>query len=173
MTDKFEREKISYIQNFEQMRSLNIQMNSIPSFAMILTGGLWFGAGVTQNIEPIIRFLLLFFAGTCNIALVLVCIRTRDVLKSYLEKLKTFNESSFADGKPNNPKLGAFGNYSMITIYAALMTIASVLSFIGAFFFFWPFEFSNVFGFIILLVIIVLSFMLLLCSAEKKQANDI
>ena len=55
----FEREKVCYEQNFEQARSLNGQMNQVPVLAMTLTGGLWFAAGVTENLYPEIRFDLL------------------------------------------------------------------------------------------------------------------
>ena len=69
---------------------------------MTLTGGLWFGAGVTEHIPTEIRFALLLFAGLCNLALILAVLRVRDVLESYLEKIKTFREASFASGRAEN-----------------------------------------------------------------------
>lgn len=137
-SEDFTREKTCYEQNFQQARSLNSQMNQVPVLAMTLTGGLWFAAGVTENIAPEIRFLLLIFAGFCNLALVLVTIRTRDVFHSYLECLKAFHPAGFASGKPSNPKVPALGDYSMISIYCALMFIAAALSFTAAIIKFWP-----------------------------------
>jgi hypothetical protein len=140
MTDQeFERQKVCYEQNFEQARSLNEQMNRVPALAMTLTGGLWFGAGVTENLVEEIRFALLLFAGICNVALVLSVLRIRDVLESYLEKLEAFHEKSFASGRPSNPKMPILGSYSMISIYCALIILASISSFIGAFWLYWPF----------------------------------
>ena len=137
-SEDFAREKTCYEQNFQQARSLNSQMNQVPVLAMTLTGGLWFAAGVTENIAPEIRFLLLIFAGFCNLALILVTIRTRDVFHSYLECLKAFHPDGFASGKPTNPKVLALGDYSMISIYCALMFIAAALSFSVAIIKFWP-----------------------------------
>ncbi|MBT3028827.1 MAG: hypothetical protein KME48_16850 [Candidatus Thiodiazotropha sp. (ex Ctena orbiculata)] len=137
-SEDFTREKTCYEQNFLQARSLNSQMNQVPVLAMTLTGGLWFAAGVTENIAPEIRFLLLIFAGFCNLALILVTIRTRDVFHSYLECIKAFHPASFASGKPIDPKVPFLCDYSMISIYCTLMLIAATLSFISAFSKFWP-----------------------------------
>ncbi|MBE7492972.1 MAG: hypothetical protein HS108_14620 [Planctomycetes bacterium] len=138
--DDDERARICYEQNFEQLRSLNTQMNHIPTFAMTLTGGLWFGAGVVDSIPRELKFLLLVFAGLCNLALILAMIRVRDVIESYLEKIKSFSDSSFADGRPAQPKAQWLGSYSMITLYAALMVVSALLSFLVAIWKYRPFS---------------------------------
>lgn len=150
------RQRVCYEQNFEQARSLNVQMNQVPALAMTLTGGLWFGAGVTKNLYPQIRFGLLLFAGFCNIALILAALRIRDVFHSYLERIKEFHPASFASGKPKNPKVPQLGDYSMISIYCVLMAIGGLLSFIGALGFYWPFKFTPWFGLVALIAILVL-----------------
>src|SRR5574337_553130 len=96
--DSFERQKICYEQNFEQARSVNVQMNQVPVTAITLTGGLWFGAGVAEHIPTEIRFALLMFAGLCNLALIVSVYRIRDVFESYLEKVKTDLRQGGADG---------------------------------------------------------------------------
>jgi len=150
-----DRETVCYQQNFEQMRSLNTQMNHVPVLAMTLTGGLWFGAGVTEDLDVEIRFALLLFAGLCNIALILTVVRIRDVLQSYLDKIKAYHPASFASGKPNSPKLPWLQGYSMILTYAALMMCGAALSFIGAFWKYWPFEnFPRWIGILITLVVL-------------------
>ena len=138
--NEFEKEKACYEQNFEQARSLNGQMNQIPTLAITLTGGLWFAAGVTEKMQTPMRFGLLIFAGLCDIGLVLAILRVRDVFHSYLEKVRAFHPPGFAEGRPKNPKMGRLGDYSMVTVYALLMMAASVLSVLGAFTFYWPFE---------------------------------
>ncbi|SRR5581483_2520704 len=159
MTDDndYERQKVCYEQNFQQARSLNLQMNQVPVLAMTLTGGLWFGAGVTEHIPTEIRFALLVFAGLCNLALILAVLRIRDVLENYFEKIEAFHKASFASGRPMNPKIPWLGRYSMISIYSALMLIAAIFSFFGAFLKFWPFGFSKWYGvaslFIVLLIV--------------------
>ena len=156
---EFEREKVCYEQNFEQARSVNTQMNQVPVTAMTLTGGLWFGAGVTEHIPTEIRFALLLFAGLCNLALILAVLRVRDVLESYLEKIKTFREASFASGRPKNPMIPWLGSYSMISIYAVLMLIAAFFSFFGAFWKYWPFEISVWWGVTALIMVLVIIYM--------------
>ncbi len=144
--NSFEREKICYEQNFEQARSLNSQMNQVPTLAMTLTGGLWFAAGVTEDLNTHIRFGLLLFAGLCNIALILAAFRIRDVFHSYLERIKQFHPPSFASAKPDSPKVRRLGDYSMISIYCAVMGAGSLMSFAGAFWFYWPFLFERCVG---------------------------
>lgn len=130
---------ICYEQNFAQLRSLNSQMNQVPVLAMTLTGGLWFGAGVTEKLDVEVRFALLMFAGLCNIALVLAVLRIRDVFESYLEKIKELHPAGFVTGRPAKPQVPWLGSYSMISIYSALMLTAAVFSFIGACWKYWPF----------------------------------
>lgn len=166
----FEREKICYEQNFEQARSLNNQMNQVPVLAMTLTGGLWFAAGVTQNLYPEIRFGLLLFAGFCNLALILSALRIRDVFHSYLERIRQFHPDSVASGKPVNPKAPGLGNYSMIIIYCVLMVIGTVLSFAGALGFYWPFESGRLIGVIIVFLVLMILYFKLFKRLNKAGA---
>lgn len=174
--DNFEREKACYVQNFEQARSLNGQMNQVPVLAMTLTGGLWFGAGVTEDLQQEIRFGLLMFSGFCNLALIFVALRIRDVLHHYFEGIKKFHEASYVSGKPKEPKV-PFGDYSMISIYCALMFIASFFSFAGSFLFFWPFCFSEWFGFFALILILLSLYLFLFKKShlflfKKNKSRD-
>ena len=59
-------------------------------------------------------------------------------MQSYLEKIQEFAPEYFVDGRPKKPLLPTLSHYSMISIYAALMASAAILSFVGAFFFYWP-----------------------------------
>jgi hypothetical protein len=152
-------EHLCYVQNFEQFRSLNTQMNQVPVLAMTLTGGLWFGAGVTDHLDTEIRFALLMLAGLSNVALVLVVLRIRDVLECYLERIQAFHPPSFAGGVPKQPRVPWLGSYSMITIFCTLMLLAAAFSFVGAFSKYWPFTISlwwGVGGFSALLVFLYL-----------------
>lgn len=166
----FELEKVCYEQNFEQARSLNSQMNEVPVLAMTLTGGLWFASGVTENLYFEIRFGLLLFAGFCNIALILAALRIRDVFHSYLERIRQFRPDSFASGKPDDPKIPRLGDYSMITIYCALMAIGSILSFAGALGFYWPFESGRWIGIIVVILVLVILYFTLFKRRNKAGA---
>lgn len=137
---KFETEKAAFEHNSSQFRALNSQMNGVPMTSITLTGGLWFAAGVTETLANDIRFTLLVLAGLANIALVLISYRIRDVMQSYLEKIEKFCPEHFAPGRPTNPLLGSFGNYSMISLYAIFMIVSSLISFFSAFFLYWSFD---------------------------------
>jgi hypothetical protein len=152
MTDnEYSRQQACYEQNFEQARALNSQMNQVPALAMTLTGGLWFGAGVTSGLPVEFRFALLIFAGLCDVALILAILRIRDVFQSYLEKLKEFCPAGFASGVPSRPKMPWLGSYSMVSIYSALILLAALFSFIGAFWQYWPFSITRWIGVVVLL----------------------
>jgi len=177
--DSFEREKVCYEQNFEQARSLNGQMNNVPVLAMTLTGGLWFAAGVTEDIPHVIRFLLLLFTGFCNLALILVTIRIRDVFHSYLEQIKAFRPDSYVTGKPRSPKVPGLGDYSMISIYCALMGVAALLSFSAAIFWYWPIKelplwvgWLLLFGILVALFDALISRKVLKCRRSTEDGND-
>ncbi len=140
MNDRdFEAAKAAFEHNSSQFRALNLQMNGVPTTSITLTGGLWFAAGVTETLANDVRFTLLILAGLANIALVMISFRIRDVMQSYLEKIKDFCPEHFAPGRPTKPFMGSFGNYSMISLYAIFMIVSSLISFFSAFFLYWSF----------------------------------
>jgi len=154
----FEKEKVCYEQNFQQLRSLNDQMNRIPTIAVTLTGGLWYGASLTGHVDPAIRFGLIILAGFCDLALILACIRTRDVMQSYMEQIKQFNPDRYASGRPLKPVLKLMADYSMIGVYCYLMAIVAALSFLGATYYYWPFRFSRNLGFLALFLFFIINY---------------
>lgn len=148
------KQRVTYEQNFRHASTLNDQLNRVPAIAMTLTGGLWFGAGVTEDIAAEIRFGLLLFAGFCDLGLVLIAFRTRDVLHSYLEKIEEYYPPAYASGRPSAPIID-FADYSMIATYCSLMLIGAGLSFLGAFFFYWPFSLNKWLGIVLLFVLMI------------------
>lgn len=156
--EAFNRKKVCYEQNFQQARSLNDQMNRIPTIAITLTGGLWYGASLIQTVDTHIRFGLLLLAGVCDLALVMASIRIRDVLQSYFEKIEQFDPESYASGRPSKPKLGALGNYSMINLYCCLMITVALMSFVGGIAFYWPFSVPHIWGVVLLATALMVAF---------------
>lgn len=150
----FEREKACYEQNFQHARTLNAQMNQVPMLAITLTGGLWFGAGVTSDLPILFRFALLIFASLCDLALILATLRIRDVFESYLEKIERFSPSNFASGMPSKPKMPWLGSYSMISIYCALILLGALFSAFAAFWNYWPFAFNVWFGVAVYVIVL-------------------
>lgn len=166
----FEREKISYEQNFEQARSLNAHLHRIPTLSMTLTGGLWFGIGLNKEIEPLYKSALLLFAGIGNVFLILVALKIRDVFQSYLEKISEFYPSTYADGRPNKPTVKKFGQYTMLTFYVFLMFIAAILSYLGAYFVGWH---HSITWKIILVVVTLITVLTLVLIIDYAHLFDI
>lgn len=139
--NKFEREKLCFEHNSEQVRHLNTQMNQIPVIAVTLTGGLWYAAGSMEMLSAELKFYLLLFASFCNFCLVFICFRVRDVLESCLEKIESFYPPAFTTGRPKNPILGKYGkNNSMIKTYTLLIIASALLSLAVAVKHYWPFN---------------------------------
>lgn len=176
MTEPQCREAICYVENCAQFRELNAQMNRVPALAMTLTGGLWFGAGATENLDVAIRFGLLILAGFSNLALILIAYRIRYVMESYLDRIEKFHLASFAGGSPRNPGLPWLGSYSMIAIFCAFMLLAALLSFIGAFWKYWPLEncISLWWGVAALIILLIgMYFLISWLSWLMKDANAV
>ena len=135
--------KAVFEQNFAQYRMLNEQLNRIPPFAVTLTGGFWYIAVVIQNygpltppMESLARFAVMVFCGLCNLMLILIAIRVRDVMRAYEAPLMLYAGADW----PNTTKgrLPWLGDYSMIGMYCAMMLAGSILSLIAAAVLFWP-----------------------------------
>jgi len=169
--DAFEREKACFEHNTTQMRALNEQMGKVPTMSITLTGGLWFAASQAPALDTSIKFWLLIFAGIANIGLALSCFRIRDVMQSYLEKIEEFAPEHFVTGKPKKPRLEAFSHYSMITIYVALMGAAALMSFIGAFLFYWPLQADYKILWMIVTLLIVAAAVLYLVKRKSDGAS--
>lgn len=135
--------KAVFDQNFQQYRMLNEQLNRIPPLAVTLTGGFWYIAVVIENYGPLTagmenlaRFSLMSFCGFCNLMLILVAFRVRDVMRAYIKPLSGYAGGGWPDtDKGGLPWLGA---NSMIGIYCALMLAGALLSIAGGWILFWP-----------------------------------
>jgi len=93
---QFEREKLAFDQNNQNLQQLNGILWRIPLFAMALTGGLWFGI---NNYQPganrIIPILLLLFAAFANVVFSWILFRVRDLIGAHIEKVRDFYPDGF------------------------------------------------------------------------------
>lgn len=129
---RFEREKVCYEQNCQQMRSLNQIMWQVPIIAMTLTGGLWYAIATLEKVDPIIKVSLLLFGGVANFSLVLMIIRVRNVMQAYMNQMKAFFPDGYAS--PSDPKglLWFLRNRSVCYIFSVLMGVAAALCVMAA-----------------------------------------
>lgn len=119
-------------------------MNRIPAFAVTLTAGFWYVAVVSDYggtlgavEEKLARFALMLFAGICDLVLVCIAIRVRDVMDDYLARVKRFEGEWWSERTPSLP---FFRGYSMISMYSVLILAGAAFSWLGAFLLFWPTE---------------------------------
>ena len=90
------REIAIYEQNNFQSNQINQLMWKVPFFAIVITGGLWYGAFLSRN-DQIIRLLLFTLAFAANIALSLVVLRLRVILEGYLRIIRDFDRNKHPD----------------------------------------------------------------------------
>lgn len=135
--------KTVFEQNFAQYRVLNEQLNRIPPFAVTLTGGFWYIAVVVESygslapeLDSLARCLVMTFAGLCNVMLVLIAIRVRDVMRAYEKPLKAYAGTAWPD--TSRGRFPLLGDYSMIAMYCTLIIVGALLSFAAAGLIFWP-----------------------------------
>ncbi|KQP48184.1 hypothetical protein ASF31_02270 [Brevundimonas sp. Leaf280] len=137
-----DKDKVVFEQLFTQYRTLNEQLNRIPPFAVTLTGGFWYIAVVIKSYgalgpgyESLARFCLMMFACMCNVMLVLIAIRVRDVMRAYETPLSAYAASEWP--KTGRGRVPFLGDYSMIGMYCTLILGGALLSFVAAWVLYW------------------------------------
>ena len=165
-----EKAKVCYQQNFLQARSLNEQMNGVPRLSMILTGGLWFGAGLEESVDPQVEFALLILAGIVNLGFILVVYRIRDVMQDYFKQIKEYAPEHYVRGRSRTL---ALGSYSMISVYAVMMFMAASISLAWAFLGAWPFpRLCPAYGVLLLILLMVVGWCFLTKLLERMNPDE-
>lgn len=132
MNEVFEREKLCYEQNCENLRSLNQIMWQVPMIAMTLTGGVWYAVATLPAMTTNIKYGLLVFVMAADIFLIFVLQRVRSVMAAYLSKIEEFHRPGFADTK-STQATGWLKERGVANTFCALLFIAAVMSFVGLF----------------------------------------
>ena len=91
MRQHFERDKTAFQENASNLRSLNQFLWQVPTIAITLTGGLWFG--VTKIDVILGKQGLLALAGLTDFLLIFVVLRVRHLFGEYLRAQKGFCEA--------------------------------------------------------------------------------
>lgn len=121
---KFERDKVCYEQNYEQFRSLNQSMWQVPIIAMTLNGGLWFAAATLRELD-IFKGPLFLLSCVFNVSLIVVLIRVRYVMGSYLEKLKEFHPAGYVRA-PGNKWYNR--SYTVVSAFSTALALSAACS---------------------------------------------
>jgi hypothetical protein len=116
----FERDRVAYQENAAHLRSLNQYLWQVPTIAITLTGGLWFG--VTKIDFALAKVGLLAFAAVADLLLILVIFRVRHLFGQYLEAQKGF--CTHREIKSESGPWGLPGR-TVVSCFAILLLIAS------------------------------------------------
>src|SRR5690606_32520393 len=128
LRQEFERERVAYQENATHLRSLNQYLWQVPTIAITLTGGLWFG--VTKIDVALAKIWLLTFAAVADFLLILVILRIRFLFGQYLEAQKGFCPKREI-GSEKGP--WCFPSGTVVTCFSILLTLASMGSLYGVF----------------------------------------
>jgi hypothetical protein len=123
----FERDKVAYEQNAQHLRSLNQFLWQVPTIAITLTGGLWYG--VTKIDAFIVREGLLSFAALSDVLLVIVLLRVRFLFGQYLAAQRGFNPR-FEIKSEAGPWI--LPGWTVVTCFVALLLAGAAGSLYGA-----------------------------------------
>lgn len=131
---QFERERACYEQNCQSMRALTQVMWQVPTIAMTLTGGLWYGVTTLQDEgHYVFRVLLLLLAVVSDLAFIVVLLRVRAVTRAYLAKIKEFDPGSFPDTTYSgsffaflSDEIAAKGEDVVVRTFSCLLALAAI-----------------------------------------------
>ncbi|MBW7565182.1 hypothetical protein KIF53_01390 [Chromobacterium subtsugae] len=94
---KYKQKELAYVEAGNHMRALNQLMWQVPSIAMAITGGLWYGAANLQVAEP--RAWVFAFAIVADVMTIITLHRLRKLIQRELEKQATFESISLPKSK--------------------------------------------------------------------------
>ncbi|WP_175718800.1 hypothetical protein [Burkholderia anthina] len=78
----YRKEELRYLEAGQHLRSLNQLMWQVPSLAIAITGGLWYGATVVGD-DTARRFLFIF-SGTVDVLTIVTLWRLRSIIGKHL-----------------------------------------------------------------------------------------
>lgn len=130
----FERDKTAYEANVKHLLSLNQFLWQVPTIAISLTGGLWYG--VTKIDFPLAREGLLLLSALSDLLLIVVVLRMRFLFGAYLSAQRGFNPK-FEIKNESGPWI--LPSWTVVTCFILLLAAGSAGSAYGV----WRFkEFS-------------------------------
>jgi len=112
----YKKEELQYVEAGQHLRSLNQLMWQVPSLAIALTGGLWYGATLVSD-ETMRRYLLGFSAGV-DLLTIVTLLRLRSVIGVHIDYQKRFAGATSQDKD--------IFRYTVITCWSIALLAAAV-----------------------------------------------
>lgn len=126
----YRKQELKYLEAGQHLRALNQIMWQVPSMAIALTGGLWYGTTLLDSAKP--RIALLLFAFLVNFVTIFVLFRLRSIIEKQI-----LIQNRFAEGvplktdEPDSPKKER--DRIVVKCWSALLVGAAILSVAAAF----------------------------------------
>lgn len=129
---RYRKAELAYLEAGQHMRSLNQIMWQVPSMAIAITGGIWYGVTTLEDGTP--KILALCFAGLFDLLTVPVVLRIRWVVGDHIKKQASFIQSSTTTSTDSPSRLDEALRKPKTVVYCWVATLccAAILSFMGA-----------------------------------------
>ncbi len=120
--ERHQKKENVYLEAGQHIRSLNQILWQIPSMAIAITGGLWYGVTTLDAVPPKVAILL--FSAFVNLVTILIILRLRYVMQQYIEVQSMFSEGDRGSrGK---------GRYIVVGLWSITLLGTATVGFLGA-----------------------------------------
>lgn len=118
----YRRQELQYLEAGQHLRSLNQLMWQVPSMAIAVTGGLWYGATTVESDAP--RAWVFGFTAFVDVLIVIIIWRLRSLIEKHIQHQEAFAGEGGSRGRLR---------YVVISCWIFALIAAAVVSAAGAF----------------------------------------
>lgn len=119
---EFRKKELAYLEAGQHMRALNQLMWQVPSMAVAITGGLWYGAATIQSDAP--RAWVLAFVAVINLLTIVTLWRLRAIISEQISAQDSLHSAQ----RPSS----WWPRQTVITCWSIALLTAAAFSIIGA-----------------------------------------
>lgn len=131
---EYKQHELAYVEAGNHMRALNLLMWQVPSIAIAVTGGLWYGAANLPVIKA--QLWIFLFAALVDCMTIITLWRLRSLIGVDIEKQRTFELSVYNPTVTANPStwiLRFFGKENIVVkCWSFSLAAAALVSLLGA-----------------------------------------
>lgn len=96
---EYKKQELVFVEAGQHIRALNVTLWQVPSMAIAITGGLWYGISLFDH--EAVKIAALIFTSLVDLVTVRIIWRLRSVMSGYLAAQLTF-QSLTDEGKPKH-----------------------------------------------------------------------
>jgi hypothetical protein len=116
----FKKEELIFVEAGQHIRALNAILWQVPSMAIAITGGLWYGVSLFDH--GTVKIAALIFTSLVDIITVLIIWRLRSVMDEYIVTQRSFQPNVTQKRKKNR----------VIMYWTSILLLAAAMGFLGA-----------------------------------------